>query len=346
MRRLTVLPLIFYALLIGALARADTDGQQLATQAGQSLIGSPAPRMVLRTIDGQDIDLARLYGHKAVYLKFWATWCVPCRQQMPHFERAFEHEGSDLVVIAINAGFNDSLEDVKAYRNTVGIRMPIVIDDGSLGAALHLRVTPQHVVIGRDGRIAYIGHLADERLDTALAAARAEPVATQVGSAAPATSLHALGVGATVPATVLRDIEGRNESIPDARAARPTVLVFLSPWCEDYLASSRPERSAACRRAREQSERLASDGRMRWVGIASGLWVTQADLIAYRKDKHVTLPLVLDESGAVFRSFGVRDTPVLVVLTPTGTISARIDHIDADLPAQLAAATIRQPGTR
>jgi peroxiredoxin len=345
-RKLTVLPLILCCLLAGAHAYGDTEGQQLATQAGRSLIGSPAPRLRLRTIDGQDIDLAQLYGRKAVYLKFWASWCVPCRQQMPHFERAFEHEGTDLVVIAVNAGFNDSLEDVKAYREKVGIRMPIVIDDGRLAEALHLRVTPQHIVIGRDGRVDYIGHLADERLDAALASARAQPGSVNVAAAGQNVRVQALEVGASVPATVLQDIEGRDESIPATGAARATVLVFLSPWCEDYLASSRPERAAACRRAREQSERLAADGRARWVGIASGLWATQADLSDYRKHKHVTLPLVLDDSGAVFRRFGVRDTPVLIIVAPTGRILARIDHLEDDLQTQLAAVLPREQGTR
>jgi len=48
-------------------------GQERAEAAGASLIGTPAPAVRLKTIDGQTIDLARLYGHKAVYLKFWAT---------------------------------------------------------------------------------------------------------------------------------------------------------------------------------------------------------------------------------------------------------------------------------
>jgi len=63
--------------------------------------------MVLKTIDGQQIDLGSLYGKQAVYLKFWATWCVPRREQMPHFERTFGSAGPDLGVIAINGGFND-----------------------------------------------------------------------------------------------------------------------------------------------------------------------------------------------------------------------------------------------
>src|SRR5450631_3858587 len=152
---------------------AASTGEERAQAAGASLIGTPAPRLVLKTIDGQSIDLGSLYGKKAVYLKFWATWCVPCRQQMPHFEHTFQNAGPDLAVIAIDVGFNDSIDAIQAYRKKLGITMPIVFDDGSLGAAFHLRVTPTHIVIGRDGRILYVGHLADNELDAALTAARA-----------------------------------------------------------------------------------------------------------------------------------------------------------------------------
>src|SRR5882724_9657317 len=158
--------------LMAAAASAPT-GQERAEAAGKGLIGAPAPREVLKTIDGQQIDLGSLYGKKAIYLKFWATWCVPCRQQMPHFEHAYETAGADLAVIAVDVGFNDSIEAIRAYRKKLGITMPIVFDDGSLGAAFHLRVTPTHIVIGRDGRIRYVGHLADQELDDALTAARA-----------------------------------------------------------------------------------------------------------------------------------------------------------------------------
>src|SRR6202790_2848187 len=99
-------------LLIGATVSAETTGQQRAEAAGRGLVGSPAPRLVLKTIDGDTIDLGNLYGKKAVYLKFWATWCVPCREQMPHFERTYESEGSDVAVIAVNAGFNTSIPDL------------------------------------------------------------------------------------------------------------------------------------------------------------------------------------------------------------------------------------------
>ena len=154
---------------------ASASGQERAQDAGRALIGKPAPHLVLTTIDGASIDLARLYGKQAVYLKFWATWCVPCRQQMPHFEHTYETAGADLAVIAIDVGFNDSVDAVRDYQRKLGITMPIVMDDGRAAAAFNLRVTPQHIIIGRDGRIQYVGHLADQQLEAALIAARTAP---------------------------------------------------------------------------------------------------------------------------------------------------------------------------
>jgi hypothetical protein len=102
---------------------------------------------------------------------------------MPHFEHTYETAGTDMAVIAIDVGFNDSIDAIKAYRKRLGITMPIVFDDGTLGAAFHLRVTPTHIVIGRDGRIQYIGHLADGELDAALTAARAPAAARALAAA-------------------------------------------------------------------------------------------------------------------------------------------------------------------
>src|ERR1700750_876164 len=78
---------------------ADVSGQDRALAAGDALIGMPAPKLKLTTLDGQEIDLAKYYGKQPVYLKFWATCCVPCLQQMPHFEPVFESAPKDLVVI-------------------------------------------------------------------------------------------------------------------------------------------------------------------------------------------------------------------------------------------------------
>jgi len=315
-------------LLIGASTRADTTGQQRAEAAGRGIIGAPAPRAVVRTIDGDTIDLGALYGKKAVYLKFWATWCTPCREQMPHFENVYETAGPDLAVIAVNVGFNDSLEEIQRFRKQHGITMPIVFDgDGQLAAAFNLRVTPQHIVIGRNGRIQYVGHLADERLDAALTAARTSPNGQGglVRGAAAASEGTKRGIGDLLPTSPVKTLAGKSFRLRNADIKQPTVLVFLSPWCESYLETTRPTVSKQCRSAREQVEALRTENHARWLGVASGLWATPEDLQEYRTKYKVTIPLTLDESGALFREFRVSNTPTLIIADSQGMIVRRID---------------------
>ena len=309
----------------GASVMADTSGQERAHLAGRAIVGTPAPKLVLKTIDGESIDLGALYGKKAVYLKFWATWCTPCRQQMPHFQHAYETAGADLAVIAIDVGFNDSVDAVRDFRTKLKISMPIVFDDGRLAAAFHLRVTPTHIVIGRDGRIRYVGHLADAALDAQLAAARTAPQAAVLATADTSKESPPVVLGDALPEQSLRTIDGARIELHDASARSLTALVFLSPWCESYLASTRPEVAANCRSTRVQVDELASDPRVRWIGIASGLWADRADLRDYRSQYKVTIPITLDASGKIFRSFRVNDVPTILIADAKGRLVRRVE---------------------
>ncbi len=344
-RRLLLASILAFS-LAGAAFGAESSGEQRAQAAGRALIGTRAPRLVLKTIDGETIDLGRLYGKQAVYLKFWATWCVPCRQQMPHFEHTYETAGPDLAVIAINAGFNDSVEEVRAYRRELGITMPIAIDDGQAAAAFHLRVTPQHIVIGRDGRILYVGHLADAQLEAALAAARSADGAHAGAPAPDAAAVRRYRIGDQLPALSPPTLDGRrfafyeraDQPADQQRVADRLVLVFLSPWCESYLATTRPAVSANCRRMREQVGELAGGSGTRWLGIASGLWATPADLREYRTTYGVRIPLSLDESGALFRAFGISEVPAALIADGRGRIVRIIGGQQVEAPSALRTA--------
>lgn len=319
-------------LLSCAVAHASDTGQSRAESAGRSLIGQPAPRMVVRTIDGQTIDLGALYGKKAVYLKFWATWCVPCREQMPHFERTFEQAGPDMAVIAVDVGFDDSVDEVRKYRQAVGLGMPIVFDDGTLGEAFHLRVTPQHVVIGRDGLVQYVGHMADEKLEAALARARSTLPAGTAVAVAPRDEPH-YDVGDTVPGFDVHTLDGHSLPAFAAGQDKPTVLLFLSPWCESYLAKSRPTLAENCRAAREKAEVLARAPGARWIGIASGLWANRDELARYQREHHIAMPLALDDSGTLFRRFRVMHVPTVIVLDGQGKVLRRAEEVDEAVAA-------------
>lgn len=319
--------LLVPALLLPAVAAGD-DGQLLARRAGAPLQGRAIPPLVLRTIDGDNIDLGALRGRKALYLEFWATWCTPCREQMPHLQAVQRTAGNDLQVIAVNIGFDDTPEQVRAYRDGHGLRMPVVRDgDGRLGALFGLRVTPQHVVVGKDGRIAYIGHHADAKLAAALARARRQPATTLDGDgvALGKAGAASLRVGDPAPSRQLRTLEGYDVALADPRRRRGTVLVFLSPWCESYFAATRPASARRCRRVSELMVRHGRERAARWLGIASGLWATHADLRDYRDARRIPVPLTLDEDGTLFRRFGVRSLPAVVVLGADGRVARRME---------------------
>jgi len=322
---------------IGEAGAAEAPINPLVTAARQGVVGMRAPALRLTTIDGEQIDSADLYGKKAVYLKFWATWCTPCRQQMPHLENVYQHAGDDLAVIALNAGFSETLQDIKAYRTKLGIHMPIVVDDGSLAGLFNLRITPQHVVIGKDGIVKYVGNRADAQLDAVLERERKAPARLFKAKAFAAANAH-LEPGDPLPDETLAIAGGGSLALRGSVGTRGTVLVFMVPWCESYLGAARPQSGKACREVREQVESLkARYPGFRWLGISSGIWTSRNDLVSYAKDNNVTLPLSLDERARLFRRFGVMTVPTVVVADAKGIIVKRLEGHDLTLEPTLAA---------
>lgn len=109
-------------------------------------IGDPAPPFVLETFDGSEIALA---DHpETVVLNFWASWCVPCRTEMPEFDRfAAAHPEVTVIGVAVE----DSEEAARAFAAEVGVGYPLGLDDaiGDLYPRLGLPTT--YVI--RDGVI-------------------------------------------------------------------------------------------------------------------------------------------------------------------------------------------------
>jgi peroxiredoxin len=117
----------------------------------------------------------------------------------------------------------------------------------------------------------------------------------------------------------------------------PVVLVFLSPWCESYLEKSRAAVSAHCREVRTQVDELARQHpETRWLGVACGIWASAQDLNEYVTKYKVTIPLTLDESGALFNSFHVRNVPTVIAINAHGVIEQRIEGNDTQLAAALS----------
>lgn len=112
--------------------------------------GKAVPALGLTDLDGKTWNLAALKG-QPVMLNFWATWCEPCRAEMPSLERvATRHERAGLVVLAVN--YKEAAPVIRRFLDASPFSLPILLDrDGAAAAAWTPRVFPTTVLIDRHG---------------------------------------------------------------------------------------------------------------------------------------------------------------------------------------------------
>jgi thiol-disulfide isomerase/thioredoxin len=116
--------------------------------------GTLAQPLVLKTLDGAVHDLAKYRG-KVVLVNFWATWCEPCRDEMPSIQKLKEKfAGQSLEVLAVNVDEPESR--VRAFLEKTPLQLTVVLDPGKpFTKTWNARILPASYVIGRDGRVRY-----------------------------------------------------------------------------------------------------------------------------------------------------------------------------------------------
>jgi cytochrome c biogenesis protein CcmG/thiol:disulfide interchange protein DsbE len=135
-----------------------------------------APNFNLPTLKGGQLESSSLRGH-VVLLNFWASWCVPCREEMPDLEAAqqrYKAQGLDIVGMNVN----ETREVAQAFVDELGVTFPIVLDDkaqttGSFGVS----GLPVSFLIDREGVIVYrhIGQFHPNEIDAQVAPLLARP---------------------------------------------------------------------------------------------------------------------------------------------------------------------------
>lgn len=306
------------------------------------LIGKPAPALTLKSIDGKPINLSELYGKRPVYLKLWATYCVPCRVQMPGLKKIFASAGDRMAIIAVNAGIGDDIGKVKDFIQEYDLRMPVAADDGRLGAWVGMRATPVHLVIGRDGRLIFAGHQDGPVLEAAIAQALASTAAPAGATTTRLADLATLKTGDMVPPIELQSSDGKTIALPHGSGSRLRAIYFSATWCESYMKKTQPAEAERCKNGREQTDKLASDPRIAWFGVISHMWTEPADLAKYESKMQPRFPLAVNSSGTAFRTFGVTRFPAIALIDTHGRLAKLVEGD----PGQFAGAISAVPARR
>jgi peroxiredoxin len=138
-------------IVLGALA-AWSGG---VAAARPSTLADNAPDFTLRSADGPNVRLLEQRG-RVVMVNFWATWCGPCRQEMPHLNRLYgKYRDAGFVLLAVN--IDEDQAKAIALATRLGLRFPVLLDtDKKVSRLYDLSTMPSTVLIDRDGRMRYV----------------------------------------------------------------------------------------------------------------------------------------------------------------------------------------------
>jgi thiol-disulfide isomerase/thioredoxin len=131
------------------MARKNRGGGSLAGQ----FAGKPAPDFELQSLEGKSVKLSDFHG-KAVLLNFWATYCGPCKIEMPWFvqmQNEYGPQGLQIVGVAMD---DASAEDIAKFAKDMGVNYPILLGKESVGVSYGgVDVLPTTFFIDRNGKV-------------------------------------------------------------------------------------------------------------------------------------------------------------------------------------------------
>lgn len=120
-------------------------------------LGDRVADFTITTWDGQTISLYDLLEEKDVVLiNVWATWCGPCRQEIPAMQAAYEQYGDSVGIIAIDAESRDTDEAIAAFAGSTGMTFPAARDTAGIAYSFGVTAFPTNIIIDRFGTVCYI----------------------------------------------------------------------------------------------------------------------------------------------------------------------------------------------
>ncbi|MCD5325982.1 redoxin domain-containing protein [Pontibacillus sp. HN14] len=128
-------------------------------------VGQKAPDFEVKTLQGEKASLSNYKGER-IMLNFWATWCPPCRAEMPDMEKFYQNK--DVTILAVNlTGTEAKVDDVHAFKKEYGLSFPVLLDQGNEVATMYqIRPIPTTYMIDSEGIIQHksLGAMNYERM--------------------------------------------------------------------------------------------------------------------------------------------------------------------------------------
>lgn len=149
---------------------ATLPGSTPALGSGRSgpVAGALAPDFTLDTLDGTHVTLSELRG-RPVLINFWASWCTPCRIEMPDLVRAYEaYKDQGFLILGIDLTYQDSIPDVRAFVKEFKMTFPVLLDtSGEVSQGYRLLGLPLSVFVDREGiiRRIHIGAMTKDQIE-------------------------------------------------------------------------------------------------------------------------------------------------------------------------------------
>ncbi|HLR75872.1 MAG TPA: TlpA disulfide reductase family protein [Virgibacillus sp.] len=133
----------------------DVDEEETASNDGPHKTGlekgNIAPDFELKTLDGEKMKLSDFRGQR-VMLNFWATWCPPCRAEIPDMQKFYEDK--DVEILAVNLYDTDNEDDISEFIDEFGMTFPVLLDEGSaVSTTYQIQPIPTTYLIDSNGRI-------------------------------------------------------------------------------------------------------------------------------------------------------------------------------------------------
>lgn len=135
----------------GALVASDSKSLDSSSEAAMPDVGQPAPEFTFTMADGTTTKLSDLHGKKVI-VNFWATWCEPCREEMPDLDQVRKEYGDSLVILGVNKA--EKLGQVRTFTNDVPVGFMLVANpSGDISQRYGTRTVPNSFFINTDGTI-------------------------------------------------------------------------------------------------------------------------------------------------------------------------------------------------